>query len=140
MAATVPGPWEAPGQTLTFPAATGLPAYRFVKLSSAGNATLTAAGNNAIGVTRTGTTHTTADDQYVSVVVSGVALVAASASTKITAGSYVTASSVGWAVPSTAGDFTNGVLCHGASTNATGGHLVPVLIMHVGSSDSLTGP
>ena len=113
---------------VTFPTATtGLARWRFVSLTTAGNAQYSAAGGaGCIGVIVDGTTGSTvATNINVSVQVAGIAKVSAPANT-VSVGDSITASSLGQAVPATAGDVVVGVVVAGTSGGA--GRILSVML------------
>lgn len=113
---------------VTFPTATtGLARWRFASLSTAGNAQYSVAGGGgAVGAIIDGTTgSTSANNISVSVQLTGIAKVSAPAST-VGVGQTVTASSLGQAVPVTAGDVAVGLVVAGSSGAA--GRILSILL------------
>lgn len=124
--------WENLDNPITIPASTGLTQHRFVIVNTSGNLAYPAAGAPVDGVlVSSGTTASTSDRQVGSVQVRGVAKVSAPAST-VAVGDLVTASSVGQAVPSSAGDYVVGRVVAGSSGGA--GRILSVLIMPIGTT------
>jgi hypothetical protein len=117
---------------ITLSASTGLRRQRFVAVGAGGKVGYPTAGAPVLGVLRSsGTTGSTADPQYVGVQVGGVAFVEASAST-LAAGDSVAASSVGYAVPSSAGDYVVGYVVEGTSGAAN--RVLSVALLPVGTT------
>ena len=110
----------AGGYPVSFPTGTtGLARWRFVSLTTAGNAQYSAAGGGgAVGVIVDGTTGSTSvSNTVVSVQMSGIAKVSAPAST-VGIGQTVTTDANGQIVTVTAGDVAVGVVVAGSSGGA----------------------
>lgn len=117
---------------VTVPASTGISQFRFVTVNTSGNLAYPAAGAAALGVlVSSGTTGSTDDTQVGTVQMHGVASVKATAST-LSRGDTVAASSVGFAVPTSAGDYTVGVVVDGTSGGA--GRLLTVALLPIGTT------
>ena len=129
--------WEADnGNVVSLNASTGLRQYRFVTMKDGGNVgypTGSTVGQPVIGViVSEGTTGSTRDPQAVAVAYAGVVKVEAEAST-LTAGAWVSASTVGRAQPATnAGDARVGIVVGGSSVAAN--HVLSVLLVPYGST------
>ena len=113
-------------------ASTGIPQYRFVAITSTGGAGYPAAGAPVAGVSYDGSTASTRAGQVITVMPpGGVWKVACSAST-LAVGDAVAASSVGYAVPTSAGDYRVGTVVAGSSGAAN--RIVSVLVDNIGTT------
>lgn len=111
---------------------TGIPQYRFVTITSTGGAGYPALGAPVAGVAYTGSTASTADSQVITVMPpGGVWKVACTAST-LAVGDAVAASSVGYAVPTSAGAYRVGTVLAGSSGGAN--RIVSVLVDNIGTT------
>ena len=123
--------WESNLGPNTFIASTGLRQFRAVVYSG------TAMGYPSAGaaidgvIVSDGTTGSTSASQVVAVQSYGVAKIEASAST-LAAGDLCAASSVGYAVPSSAGDYTIGRVVDGSSGAAN--RVLSVLLLPIGTT------
>lgn len=123
--------YEIPGPGFTLPASTGLKQFRFVTLSGA-NLAYPAKGADVVGVTYSGgSTGSTTAPQYLTVVDRGIVKVEALSST-LAAGDLCSASSVGYAIPSTAGAYAVGRVVSGSSGGT--GRVVSVQLRAVGTT------
>ena len=123
--------YETPGPGFTLPASTGLKQFRFVSMSGTSLA-YPAKGAAVVGVTYSGgTTGSTRDPQYLTVVDRGIVKVEALTST-LAAGDLCSASSVGYAIPSTAGAYAVGRVVAGSSGGT--GRVLSVQLLAVGTT------
>ena len=122
--------WENHDAIITVPATTGLAAFRFVKIDSAGKAAYPAAGIAPIGVSLVSTTGSTRD-VAIPVQIVGVAKVSAPGST-VAKGDIVSASSVGRARALSAGDYAVGYVVDGSSGST--GRILSVLLQNIGTT------
>ena len=117
---------EFPGQIVSLPCATtGIPQYRFVDISTAGNVILTVASGPSIGVSQTGTTGSTVDPKAITVMLNGVSKLAVSTASTCGVGEIVAATSRGSAKPMVAAAVPAGRIIAGTSGGA--GRVVSVL-------------
>lgn len=124
--------WENKSGFYTLPASTGLSQFRFVTVNTSGNLAYPAAGAPVIGVlVSSGTTGSTDDRQVGTVQSIGVAKVTAIAST-LAVGDTVAASSIGRAVPSSATDYTVGIVVDGSSGGV--GRVMSVALIPIGTT------
>ena len=124
--------YEVPANGFTLPATTGLTKYRFVTMNTSGKLAYPSLGAAVVGVINShGTTASTEDPQYVTVVDRGIVKVEAGASTQ-SAGDLVAASSIGRAVASTAGSYVVGRIVAGSSGGA--GRIVSVQLLPIGTT------
>ena len=122
--------WDAPNGLITVDATTGITQYRFVAIGSAG-AAYPSAGNPIDGVVySSGTTGSTETPRPVSIATRGIVKVSAPSST-LSAGDWCTASSVGKAAPTSAGDYVVGKVIDGSSGGA---RILTVLLNPVGTT------
>ena len=111
--------WEAPGQIISLPCATtGIPRYRFVNISTAGNVIYPVVNGQTIGVIQDGTTGSTVDPTNVSVMVSGVSKLAVVSASTVGVGEVVGASSRGSAIAMAAASVPAGQVIAGTSGGA----------------------
>ena len=113
-------------------ASTGLAAYRAVTVNSAGKAAYPTLGQPIVGVLRTGSTHSTRDDQVCEVYPLGSIAKMNAVGTTIAAGDYVQATSVGRAKATTGGSYRIGQVIAGSSGAA--GRILSVLISNIGTT------
>jgi hypothetical protein len=117
---------EFPGQIISLPCVTtGVPQYRFVDVSTAGNVILTVSNGPSIGVSQTGTTGSTEDPKSISVMINGVSKLAVSTASTCGVGEIVAATSRGSAKPMAAASVPAGRIIAGTSGGA--GRVVSVL-------------
>lgn len=128
---------EFPGQIISLPVATtGIPQYRFVTVSTAGNVILTVSNGPSIGVTQAGTTGSTVDPTgSLPVMVSGVSKLAVSTASTCGVGEVIAATSRGSIKPAAAASHIAGMVVAGSSGGA--GRVVSVLIAGVSASTAL---
>ena len=112
--------WEAPGQIITLPCVTtGIPRFRFVNVSTAGNVIYPVVNGQTIGVIQDGTTGSTVDPTNVSVMVSGVSKLAIVSASTVGVGEVVGASSRGSAIAMAAASVAAGQVIAGSSGGAS---------------------
>lgn len=117
---------EFPGQIVSLPCATtGIPQYRFVDISTAGNVILTVSNGPSIGVTQTGTTGSTEDPKAITVMLNGISKLAVSTASTCGVGEIVAATSRGSVKPMAAASVPAGRIIAGTSGGA--GRVVSVL-------------
>ncbi len=117
---------------VTLSATTGLTQHRFVTLGASDLAYPSAGGRITGVLISSGTTGSTSTvDISAAVQTVGIAKVSAPAST-VSKGDFIAASSVGQAVPTSAGDYVVGQVVEGSSGGA--GRLLSVLISPVGTT------
>src|SRR5688572_3507199 len=122
--------WESPGQIVSFPTtSTGIARYRFVNVSTSGNAIYTVVDGSAVGVTQDGTTGSTVQPTAVAVMISGVSKLAVSTASTVGVGQVVAATSRGSIKGAVAASFALGKVVAGTSGGA--GRVVSVLIQPV---------
>lgn len=125
--------WEAPGQIISLPCVTtGIPRYRFVNVSTAGNVIYPVVNGATIGVIQDGTTGSTVDPTNVSVMISGVSKLAVVSATTVGVGEVVGASSRGSAIAMAAAAPAAGQVLAGTSGGAS--RVLTVLIAGVSAS------
>ena len=123
--------WDAPEGMITIDGTTGLTQYRFIVGGSAG-ATYPAAGAPIDGVIySSGTTGSTETPRPIAIATRGIVKVSAPAST-LSAGDLCTASSIGQAANTTAGDYVVGRVVDGSSGGA--GRILAVLLNPIGTT------
>lgn len=122
--------YEIPGQLITVPASTDLSAsqYRFVTVNGSGQAALPANGASIAGVLQN---KPTVGGQAATIMINGVSKVKAAGST-VAAGDIVSASSVGFAVALSAGDYAVGRVLAGSSGST--GRVLTVLLQNIGTT------
>lgn len=124
---------EFPGQVVSLPcASTGIPQYRFVTISTAGNVIKPVAGGPTIGVTQTGTTGSTEDPKSITVMISGISKVSGSTASTCGVGEVITATTAGSVKPMAAASVAAGQIIAGTSGSAN--RVLSVLIAGVGNS------
>ena len=117
---------EFPGQIVSLPCVTtGIPQYRFVDISTAGNVILTVASGPSIGVSQTGTTGSTVDPKSITVMLNGISKLAVSTASTHGVGEIVAATSRGSLKSMAAASVPVGRVIAGTSGGA--GRVVSVL-------------
>jgi hypothetical protein len=106
--------YDNPDEFITLPATTGLVQYQFVTVNSAGKAARPAAGARVLGVLVSSGTNGSTEDRYATIQLTGVSKAIAKGST-LGVGDTVSASSIGYAKPSTSGGYVIGLVLEGSS-------------------------
>jgi hypothetical protein len=106
--------WDAADEFITLPATTGLRQFQFVTVNSAGKAANPTAGGRVLGVLVSSGTNNSTEDVAATVQILGIAKVLAKGST-LGVGDTVSASSIGYAKPSTSGGYVIGLQVDGSS-------------------------
>lgn len=117
--------WDAADEFITLPATTGLKQYQFVSVNSAGKLANPTAGGRVVGVLVSSGTNGTAANPVGTVQIVGVAKAYAKGST-LGVGDTVSASSLGYAKPSTASGYVIGYVVDG--TSGSTGRIISVTL------------